>query len=193
MIKSRMISAVTALVLVLAACGQTDRNQQPQGPLEPFFLYTYAASGTPTATGPVLEQNADYVVTVEGTHSSWSLGEWSAGTCAGEPESQPLHPSPTVPNGQVGMDAVWVFAAPNGSSRCAQTMPFRGSGIQISVDGGVNFWDFGQFVTGDGPSAEHSYEIPATGTGKALLLRRVSGSPANNYGMLRIEVRESSN
>lgn len=193
MIRFRMFTALAALVLLLVACGQTDRGEQPKGQLDPFFLDTYAASGTPTATGPVLEQNADYAVTVEGTHSSWSLDEWSLGTCAGEPESEPAYPSPAVPNGQVGMDAVWVFAAPNGSSRCAQTMPFRGSGIQISVDGGVNFWDFGQFVAGNGPTADHTYEIPATGTGKALLLRRVSGSPANNYGRLRIEVREAAN
>ncbi|MFA5551548.1 MAG: hypothetical protein WDA03_08005 [Trueperaceae bacterium] len=193
MTKARMSSLLTALVLVLAACGQTDGNRQPPNPLEPFFLDTHSASGTPTATGPILEQNGDYLVTVEGTHSSWSLAEWNLGTCAGEPESEPQYASPAVTNGQVGMDAVWVFAAPNGSSRCAQTMPFRGSGIQISVDGGVNFWDFGQFVAGDGPNAEHSYEIQATGTGKALVLRRVSGSPDNNYGRLRVEVREATN
>lgn len=186
--RASVISLAAALVLVLGACGQAPAG--PQQPLEPFFLDTYSPGGTPTATGPILKANVDYVVTVDGTHSSWSLAEWELGACAGTPEPEPKYPSPAGANGQVGMDAVWVFAAPNGSSRCAQTLPFKGSGVQISTDGGVNFSDLGGLTAGSGPSADHTYEYEVSGQGQRLVLRRQSGNPVNNYGRLRVEVSE---
>ena len=106
--------ALTTL-LVLAACSQA--TPDPKNLTDPFFLDTYSSSGIPMVVGPVLEENGLYSVTVEGTHSSWTVDEWDLGVCQGTPETLPMFETPNVWNGRVGMDAVWVFAAPNGSSR----------------------------------------------------------------------------
>ena len=53
--------------------------------------------------------------------------------------------------------------------------------------------DLGGSTDGTGPSADHRYEYNARGEGQALVLRRESGNPINNYGRLRIEVREATN
>lgn len=180
---------IGAALLVLAACSQA--TPDPKDLTDPFFLDMHATAGTPTATGPVLASGVDYVVKVEGTHSSWSVDEWALGVCKGDAEDLPTFPSLGVVNSQVGMDAVWVFAAPNGSSRCAFDLPFRGSGVRMSLDGGATHTDLGDITGGTGPSADHTYEYEATGSGKSLVISRVSGNPSNNYGMLKITVREA--
>ena len=177
-----------ATLLVLAACSQA--TPDPKNLTDPFFLDTFASSGTPMVVGPVLEVGVEYVMSVEGTHSSWSVDEWALGTCQGDPKETPMYPSAGTTNGQVGMDAVWVFAAPNGSSRCATAMPFRGSGVRISLDGGSTFTDLSDITSGTGPSADHAYEYEVTGAGKAVVMNRSSGSPSNNYGMLRVQLEE---
>ena len=177
-----------AALLVLAACSQA--TPDPKNLTDPFFLDTYSSSGIPMVVGPVLEENGLYSVTVEGTHSSWTVDEWALGVCQGTPETLPMFETPGVWNGRVGMDAVWVFAAPNGSSRCGTPMPFRGSGVRISLDGGSTFTDLSDITGGTGPSEDHLYEYEVTGAGKALVMNRASGSPNNNYGMLRVQVRE---
>lgn len=186
--RGRMFRALSLglALLLLGACAQPGTGGE--GNLDPFYLDTYRPSGTPTATGPVLAAGVRYVVVVQGTHSSWGWHEWDLGVCRGEAGDEPLFPSPGVQNGRVGMDAAWVFAVPNGSSRCGNTVPFRGSAVRISLDGGGTFQDLGPLTGGTGPTADHSYEYEVTGQGKALVLNRGSGNSSNNYGRLRIEV-----
>lgn len=172
-------------MLLLAGCSQPSGEER----LDPFYLDTYSPGGTPTAAGPRLAAGVTYLVSVEGTHSSWGFEEWLAGVCRGVPEDEPMHPSPTVQNGMVGMDAVWVFAVPNGSSRCGNAVPFRGSSVRMSLDGGATFQDLSTLTEGSGPTEGHRYEYEVTGQGRALVMNRGSGNAANNYGRLYIEVR----
>lgn len=178
------LMAVAALLL-LGACSQPSGEEV----LAPFYLDTYGPGGTPTAAGPRLAAGVSYVVSVEGTHSSWGFDEWLTGVCHGEPEDEPMYPSPTVQNGMVGMDAVWVFAVPNGSSRCGNITPFRGSSVRMSLNGGATFQDLSTLTEGTGPTEGHRYEYEVTGQGMALVMNRGSGNSVNNYGRLLIEVR----
>lgn len=176
----------TVLLLLLGACSQPSGGGE--GELDPFYLDTYSLSGTPIAMGPVLAAGRHYVVIVTGTHSSWGADEWDSGACQGEPKDEPMFPSPGTQNGLVGMDAAWVFAVPIGSSRCSNAVPFRGSAVRMSLDGGSTFQDLGPLTAGTGPAADHRYEYPVTGQGKALVMNRGSGNATNNYGRLLIEV-----
>lgn len=181
---------VTALVLLLGACSQPGGGGE--GELNPFYLNTHSTSGTPLVVGPRLAAGVTYVVTVEGTHSSWSADEWEAGVCKGESQSEPMYPSPGTANGPVGMDAAWIFAIPVGSSRCGNAVPYKGSAVRMSLDGGASFVDLGTITDGVGPSPDHSYEYIVTGQGKTLVMNRGSGSATNNYGRLYIEVRRAT-
>ncbi|HET8986618.1 MAG TPA: hypothetical protein VFN03_12760 [Trueperaceae bacterium] len=187
--RAPLLGLAALALLVLSACAQppTDKKNLT----DPFFLDTYGTSGIPTATGPVLASGVGYVVTVEGTHSSWGVEEWESGACKGTPAAQPMFPSPGTVNSFVGMDAVWVFAVPHGSSRCSNTVPFHGSAVRMSLNGGATFVDLSLLTDGAGPSADHSYEYEVTGQGQALVINRGSGNPSNNYGRLRIEVRQA--
>src|SRR5690606_12002026 len=77
-------------LLALSACTQPPADTKDL--TDPFFLDTYGTSGIPTATGPVLASGVNYVVTVEGTHSSWGVDEWEAGACKGTPHAEPMFP-----------------------------------------------------------------------------------------------------
>ncbi len=178
---------VAAALLVLGGCSQPGGEEA----LDPFYLDTYSPGGTPTAAGPRLAAGVSYVVTVEGTHSSWGYDEWLTGVCRGEPDAEPMYPSPTVQNGMVGMDAVWVFAVPNGSSRCGNIVPFRGSAVRMSLNGGASFQDLSTLTEGTGPTEGHRYEYEVTGHGMTLVMNRGSGNSSNNYGRLYIEVRRA--
>lgn len=176
-------------VVTLASCSQpTDPGEEQ---LDPFFLNTHSLTGTPTAVGPRLAAGVTYVVTVEGTHSSWGADEWESGACRGVPGAEPMYPSPGTANGPVGMDAVWLFAIPVGSSRCGNAVPYKGSSVRMSLNGGASFVDLGTLTSGDGPTVDHKYEYTVTGQGQNLVLNRGSGNATNNYGRLYVEVRRA--
>ncbi|MBX3142866.1 MAG: hypothetical protein KF813_03845 [Trueperaceae bacterium] len=183
----KRFAIVLVLLALLGACSQPPDDGGGGGDLDPFYLDTYSTSGNPTATGPTLANGVKYILTVRGTHSSWTAAQWEDGVCEGEPEAAPTYASPAVTNGPVGMDAVWVFAVPNGSGRCGADMPLKESGITVSLDGRRSNY-LSWMHEGTEPAADHVYEFEVTGRGMPIVMSRITGSPDNNYGRLRIEV-----
>lgn len=164
--------------LVTSYCGCTPCTLQPVN----LALDFGQGEDDPTVTGPVLDANVTYRVTVAGTLSIWTT-QWQNGVCLGSPAGGV--------GGQTGLDAEYWFAIPVGSSLCDEfandPFPNSTSKFEISTDDGASF----DHPTAVDPAydAAHNYEYLVTGQGQAIQFREVEGSNRDDdYGVLSITV-----
>jgi hypothetical protein len=158
------------------------------------------STGATTAdTGSYLLANGQqYTVTVKGTYRAYSnalmSGTQSGWKVCGTPEPSPQFPSPTITNGPVGQDALFVFAKPQ-ANQCDKKVkypyayPAAQRVLKFDTGGGSGY----QAVTPDGgvPStmpADHTYTYTVTGTGHALKAELVDANTADNAGQFQITV-----
>lgn len=178
----------TAVLLVLAACGSAPGS----GTLEEVVdLDMYVGDGgTATATGPVLASGRTYRLHVQGTYSIWGESMWNNGTCLGTAEDAPMFPSSGGSNSTVGIDAEYYFAVPNGSALCSEEIPNQTGGLEVTVDGGADWFHPDVLGGVSVPTADHTYDYEVVGQGVAVQFRRVDSPSSDNYGVLRITITE---
>ena len=155
--------------------------------VSPFF----DTSGGPIRTAITLENGIDYQITISGTWSTWEASWWSS-VCKGIPEAQPRILSPNRENGNVGLDAAFIFARPKRSEYCGQLehLPtlfrpfFR---IVTSLNNGTSW----QTLIPDNPvyNPEHVYIYTLQGKGFPAQFKLEERSPQDNYGILTILVK----
>jgi hypothetical protein len=148
---------------------------------ETFFLNTYEAANDgaagPVFSGVSLDAGRLYRITVHGTFSAWN--PWSS--ACGNPETNPIYPSPETHNGYVAFDAQIQFASPG--PPCSGVFPRAHTGIQFSLDGGAG-WAPAQ--ADSSVPADHLYTYIMTGQGASLGVLLFDYPTADNYGKLRI-------
>jgi len=132
-----------------------------------------------------LEKNTTYLLKVQGTISLWTSNSWG-NVCKGTPEAETLYESPGINNGQVGLDANFLFASVGGASYCDKQLPLKDYRFEISVDGG-NIWFHPNFIDNEINSC-HSYSYLFNAKGYSLLARYNDEPIDDNYGMLKIEI-----
>lgn len=183
-----IVALFGAIAVVLSACGAPTA---PSGAasIGTFELDLFVADGsTASATGPVLEDGVAYQVEVQGTYSIWGSTLWSAGSCGGAPEDEPMFPSPGGANGTVGVDAGFYFAVPDGSALCSGPVPRASNSLDFSVDGGATYADPEPIGAPTAPDPDHTYRFALVGQGLPVQVKREDSPSDDNYGRLQLEV-----
>jgi hypothetical protein len=153
-------------------------------------------SGNPVPVySPVaLTAGASYSVEVSGDFSLWAADTWTnLGACpGGTEESAPNLPSPSIVNGDTGLDAEYLYGAPNGSATyCANgsftvSIPYARRALRFDLGSG-------NFAPPPHPQETtfqpgHIYHYLVTGTGAPL---GVEVSKVCSYGQFRVLVTPS--
>jgi hypothetical protein len=128
-----------------------------------------------------------YLITISGTMTFWGNSYWTSPI--GNPESQPMFPSPGVPigdQGYVGCDWEYLFGYPRDDHPNLNTTLAAGAAhlvsAGISLDNGVTFQDLTP-VNGQVYSADHVYRYLVWGQGKNAKFRVSDKGPhSDNYG-----------
>lgn len=192
-------SYVLGIAPALAAATETALvAQEGSNVLERLWLDTWHAAGYDTSYGvrgtvPITD-GQKVIVGVRGTYSVWSKSWWKPPLCKGMPEQTPQYLTEGFtgenPNGPVGLDAQYAFAAPANASYCTRgdNPPYSSqSPFQISVDGGTNWLDPAPFSSSY--AADHAYTYEVDGQGELFLFRIKDHTANDNYGRLRIVIR----
>lgn len=133
----------------------------------------------------VLVEGGVYELEIEGTYSIWQPSYWT--NPCGTITNAPIYPSTAgSKTGLVGFDMEYVFSLP--SSRCAgKTLPYTTPRIECTTDNGSN-WSHPS--TTDGFNPQHIYHYQITGEGYPLGIRQGSGQNSDDYGQLKITIKE---
>lgn len=168
----------------------TQHQLVAQAITETLELNTYAPQNNggvgPITSTHILETHALYALTIAGTWSTWP-DYWWPHLCGGTPEPMPLYQSPDTRNGNVGIDAAYIFARPAQSAYCghAEAFPAAIDGvfpIKASVDDGQTW----STLVPDPPqyNPKHVYHYRVVGRGYPLHLFMPQESSDDNYGVL---------
>lgn len=165
--------------------------------LEQLWLDSWHPAGANVAyyvrgTVAIAEGRA-ITVTIRGTYSAWSKDWWKA-TCKGTPESAPQYSTESFtgsdPNGPVGLDAEYAFAAPSASGAyCVRqdSPPYVSlTPLELSLDNGSTWIEPTPIDMAFSP--HHTYIYLLQGQGFPVQARLIDYDPTNNYGRLRITI-----
>lgn len=179
--------------------GCSDRIKGTAGgdPRQLFLLdsFLYNSSKRTTSSNLVLDAGKTYLLTVTGTFSFWSPGQWgkwqgdnAGGICWGIAEEGPLIPSPGDRTGSVGADPEYTYAIPNYPGGCEDgpLEPRRRNSIQFSTDSGGTFSQFPP--TNEIFRSKHSYQYLVEGTGQPLMITLLDSQVHDNYGQFRVDI-----
>ncbi|HYI44310.1 MAG TPA: calcium-binding protein [Actinomycetota bacterium] len=192
--------SVVALVLVMGlwlmpspVASHGSRKAQGTFTPETFELDSHdndddGAAG-PVATRASLETGVVYIVTVDGTFSTWDEATWENPGACGTAEPEPENPSSGTSNGPVSSDAEFLLAEPAwGGQDCNDPIP-RHDGGPFQIDVGSGFVH--QEPIGGEPSSPasgHTYQYRVTGRGVPAQFELVEDPTSDNYGVLTITV-----
>lgn len=147
----------------------------------------------------VLKRDRTYVLTVSGTYSEYAAPLWNRATC-GKPRARPHYRSEGTRNGRVGSDAEFAFALPKARNvlgkdcRLVTAAPQRIGDFQANtgVRVGRTLWNHPTLLGKPPvkPTRSHSYRYVVQGGGKRIKFRVHDTQPRDNYGKLRITIRE---
>jgi PKD repeat protein len=191
---NKIARILTILVLVLSILTINSYSASAE-PIFVGFLDTFETSNDgsagPIFTGQLLAGEL-YLITVEGTLSVWRPFRWDS-VCEGTPEPSPIFPSPSTDNGKVGLDTVYIFSYPTGSSVCPEgvplkSVPYQHMAFQISADGGSTWASLDPKVQTFNPSHIYQYEVTATAATQGFGFRFSDHPLIDNYGQLKITV-----
>ncbi len=169
--------------------------------LDELWLDSRQPTGSGTAyyvRGIIPIPNRQWVtVRIAGTFSAWSKDWWKS-SCKGSPEAQPQYPTAQSggrdPNGPVGLDPEYTFAAPSGSGAyCGRRdePPYASfTPLQVSMNNGTSWIDPSPIDAAY--SADHVYKYELMGEGFPLQAKLVDYDPSNDYGRLRITIISAS-
>lgn len=182
----RRRTATLSVVLALLAAASGTATAA-----ETLSLDTHADSGLPAVeTSAALVAGHVYAVTVQGTYSNVRARRWGFPSVCGTPLAAPLLPSPGVENGPVGFDAETLWARTS-NVPCAGPYPRHHKRFEIDLGAG-----FAHVEPTGGPlavpSADHAYAYSLTGTGVPAAFRLRDEPAADNYGVLRITVTDTT-
>ncbi len=161
-------------------------TQVTMSPADETLYMDMRLSQNATVGSSALVIGASYLLRISGTWSAWSPNTWSS--YCGAAEDAPVIPSPGVTNGKVGVDAEYVFAAPNGYGICGRPggPPWYNRGPEISLDGGST-WREATPIDKNYHS-DHKYEYLVIGQGYPIRIRFVDSPNSDNYGILPVTV-----
>jgi murein DD-endopeptidase MepM/ murein hydrolase activator NlpD len=191
---------VQHLVEWVAGCpGCADQIKGTAGgdPRQLFLLdsFLYNSSERSATSTLVLDAGRTYLLTVTGTFSFWSPGQWgnwlgdnAERICWGIAEEGPLIPSPGDRTGSVGADPEYRFAIPLYPGGCEEgpLVPRRGTGIQFNINAG-EVYDYLP-PTNEEFNFKHSYQYLAGGNGQPLLITILDSTFHDNYGQLEVTI-----
>jgi hypothetical protein len=175
---SNPLTLCTGLLMLAAAPAWAQKEE----------LWLDSRSGAPLPSTMVLKQGTPYLLTMQGTYSTWgSLA--TPGANSGKPEPKPMFPSPKGSNSLVGIDPEFVFAWPKGSGleRSPEPSPRRVSTIEVSLDGGKT-WKH-PASTAPFNATDHAYNYELAGGDNALQVRLIDRPYGDNAGRVRISVQ----
>ena len=149
----------------------------------------------PVRSKASLPKGQKITVTVSGTYSAWAASWWSV-ICKGQPELYPQYVTETglgeLPNGPVGLDAEFMFAAPKNSVYCSRApVPPTASlsPFQASLDNGATW--IKPTPLNSGYTSDHSYKYQIQSLGLPLQFRINDHTLKDNYGRLKITLEAS--
>src|SRR5437764_1276878 len=111
--RGSIVVRALAFACALGACaGAVSATAAPRRGLldEPLELDTFAQPLVQTSAP--LAAGVAYLVSVDGTLSNFPNYTWDDPNVCGAPDPAPKYPSPGTPNGKVGFDAEFLYAAP---------------------------------------------------------------------------------
>ncbi len=175
---SNSLTICTGMLMLAAAPAWAQKEE----------LWLDSQSATPIRSAAVLKRGTPYLLTMQGTYSTWG-NIATPGAKSGKPESAPMFKSPKGANLQVGLDPEFVFAWPKGSGleRSQEPSPRRNTGsIEISLDGGKT-WKHPS-STAPFNATDHKYTYELMGDDNVVQVRLLDKPHADNYGRLQIFV-----
>jgi WD40 repeat protein len=143
----------------------------------------YASSNTTAAVGQRV------FIILKGTYSAWPTSWWGSGVCKGAPEGRPMYP--TGPNnGAVGLDPLFMFASPRGSTYCSrpETPPAASlTPFEVSLNGGQSWFRPTPNSTTAEYNSRHEYLFnDIDGQGHRPRFRINDHDISDNYGFLSV-------
>ena len=181
------IFSLGLLILLSVSLSQVFRREEI-----PISSYLDTAAGA-IRSQIVLDKDKSYTVAISGTWSTWDATWWSA-VCKGTPEALPQKSTPNRTNGNVGLDAAFIFARPKRSSYCGQNeiLPAPLSPliqIAVSLDNGGSWQTLES--TNLTYNTQHVYHYTIVGQGFPAQFRVQEKTPEDNYGILTVEIEKS--